>query len=88
MKKWYDIIPYLVFGLGVITDMGVNIAGISIIQVTESYMDYIFAGTITISVLCFSLIVADFMSCHHTALMCGRGCCYSFFYRIKFQRHL
>lgn len=56
MKKWYDIIPYLIFGLGIIMDIGVNITGICIIQVTESYMDYIFAGIITISVLCFTLI--------------------------------
>ena len=56
MKKWYDIIPYLIFGLGIIMDIGVNITGIYIIPVTESYMDNIFVGIITVSVLCFTLV--------------------------------
>lgn len=56
MKKWYDIIPYLIFGLGIIMDIGVNLTGIYKIPVTESYMDYIFAGIITVSVMCFTLV--------------------------------
>lgn len=63
MKKWYDIIPYLIFGLGIIMDIGVNITGIYIIPVTESYMDNIFVGIITVSVLCFTLVtlIASFL---------------------------
>ncbi len=63
MKKWYDIIPYLIFGLGIIMDIGVNLTGIYIIPVTESYMDNIFAGIMTVSVMCFTLItlIASFL---------------------------
>lgn len=63
MKKWCNIIPYLIFGLGIIMDVGVNLTGIYIIPVTESYMDYIFAGIITVSVMCFTLVtlIASFL---------------------------
>lgn len=63
MRKWYDIFPYLIFGLGIIIDIGVNLTGIYIIPVTESYMDCIFAGIIAISVMCFTLItlIASFL---------------------------
>lgn len=63
MKKWCNIIPYLIFGLGIIMDVGVNLTGIYMIPVTESYMDYIFAGIITVSVMCFTLVtlIASFL---------------------------
>lgn len=56
MKKYFNKIPYFIFILGIIMDIGVNLTGIYCIPVTESYMDYIFAGIITVSVLCFSFV--------------------------------
>ena len=55
-KKWIDKIPYLVFMIGVIMDIGVNVTGIHCITVSESYMDCIFAGIITVSILCFTFV--------------------------------
>lgn len=56
MKRWIDKIPYVIFLIGVMMDIGVNLTGIYCIIVTEAYMEYIFAGIITVSVLCFTLV--------------------------------
>lgn len=56
MKKWIDKMPYFVFLIGVIIDVGVNVTGIHRISVSEAYMDYIFAGIITVSILCFTFV--------------------------------
>lgn len=44
------------FLIGVIMDVGVNVTGIHCITVSEAYMDYIFAGIITVSILCFTFV--------------------------------
>lgn len=48
--------PYAIFLIGVIMDVGVNLTGFYCITVTEAYMDYIFAGIITVSILCFTFV--------------------------------
>ena len=50
------IAPYFLFLVGIFIDIIVNITGKSKFYVSESYMDYIYAGIITISVLCFSFV--------------------------------
>ena len=55
-KKWIDIIPYLAFMIGVIMDIIMHVKGIHCITVSEAYMDCIFAGIITISILCFTFV--------------------------------
>ncbi|MGI6502259.1 MAG: hypothetical protein ACOX1S_15580 [Anaerostipes sp.] len=63
MKKWVTVIPYVIFVIGIFMDIGVNLTGVSCVTVTESYMDYIFAAMISVSVLCFSFIalIAGFL---------------------------
>lgn len=56
MKKLIDRLPYFILGIGIIMDIGVNLTGVYCIPVTESYMNCIFAGIITVSVLCFSFV--------------------------------
>lgn len=56
MKKWISRLPYFIFVVGIGMDIYVNLTGSYKISVTESYMDYIFAGIITVSVLCFSFV--------------------------------
>lgn len=55
--------PYFIFLIGVVMDIGVNITGRYLFIVTESYTDYIFAAIITVSVLCFSFValISSFM---------------------------
>ena len=56
MKRRTDRLSYLIFGIGIIMDICVKMTGVYLIPVTEAYMDYIFAGIITVSILCFSFI--------------------------------
>lgn len=56
MKKWVDKIPYVIFVLGLIMDFGANLTGVYCITVTEAYMDYVFSGIVTVSILCFTFV--------------------------------
>lgn len=56
VKRWINTVPYFIFLVGIGMDIYVNLTGKYKISVTESYMDYIFAGIITVSVLCFSFV--------------------------------
>lgn len=37
-------------------DVGVNLIGVYCINVSEAYIDYVFAGIITVSILCFTFV--------------------------------
>ena len=56
MRKWIEKMPYIIFLIGIIMDVGVNLTGFYCITVTEAYMDAIFAGIITVSILCFTFV--------------------------------
>lgn len=56
MKKNIDKVPYIILGIGIGMDIVVNITGKYLIGVAQSYMECLFAGIITISILCFSFI--------------------------------
>lgn len=59
-RKKKRIIPYCVMigilSIGVVLDIYVNVSDNYKIGVSESYMDYIYAGIISVSVLCFSFV--------------------------------
>ena len=51
-----NITPIIILIIGIFIDIYVNFTGDFLIAVTESYMDYVYAGIISISILCFSFI--------------------------------
>ena len=51
-----NITPIIILIVGIFIDIYVNFTGDFLIAVTESYMDYVYAGIISISILCFSFI--------------------------------
>lgn len=56
MKKIIVMVPFIFLPIGIGMDLWVNLTGKYLIGVTQSYMECLFTGTITISVLCFSFI--------------------------------
>jgi len=55
-RKCGNVLSIIIVVVGIITDIVVETTGKFWIPVTESYMDYIYAAIITISVLCFSFV--------------------------------
>lgn len=56
LEKLKNIIAIILLSAGVLMDIGVVLTGKYCLEVTESFMDYIFSSIVTISTLSFSFI--------------------------------